>query len=524
MSAQLPQLPSGSLTDCLADDDFNEKLECENALILAVEQAESNDKFLTDTYESYSPLELALGRGYNKLAIKIMGKQNKESFLQSFKAVPDLFPRLLDFNEQDIPEELKPIIKNFRDRKILALLTGLQGRDTFFGITWEMEGHHDYQYVSKILFQLLAINKDKIMIAVEEEVMAEQQHGDALLIQDAIENTMVLMNDLQRLQALKEQEITPILVGTRVISGLHAEGFVISFVISGEQYLFVERESNRPGIIIYERSKDFDEETFNEFLVKAKKSSQGGLKTALDFEYYTNNTTASDFLSKKDDSKTREDLNYIPMSKQEKRNCTIASSEGLFLATLYSHLVPTFGHKEASELSRKCTEIIFKKNQVIEVSKLLKSKEISSQENLLGSIEFFKKLKERCESIGILDENLKLEFEKLQLALSPSSLSSASSSSSSSSSSNLSLQGTKKSTAIGQQYSQLIDDLSAEDNKNSILPMSNENRILYYAYLQHGVIPRGSQTQQQPSDTNNERKKSHERPKHGDKDDSEDDL
>ncbi len=93
------------------------------------------------------------------------------------------------------------------------------------------------------------------------------------------------------------------------------------------------------------------------------KSTQG-IDQAFDIEVYHTKTIQNGFFFRQ----VGKPESYIPMLRQSPYNCTTASSEGVFLATIYCNLVKRgFESSLAKELALKYSKQVFEINRKMEV-------------------------------------------------------------------------------------------------------------------------------------------------------------
>jgi len=361
----------------------------------------------------YSPLLLAIGRKYSSVITEILSKQSKDEFINSFKGYekyigdPGAFILKLDDLELEhktkFPAFVKEFILDLQDRKFLVLLLGAVGKSTFHGIEWEMQGHFNFLQVAKQLFKSQEVNHGKIIEKIK--LLAAEDLGDhqAAILCSSTKGVIELLAEspIREPQEIADDmnDIFPVLVGTRNPPALHAEGFVKYRNI----YLFVERSNPRePGVNVYNTTKEFDKKAFQEFLVLALKSAEGGLENALSFEYYAGNTTASRGFVK---------IHYIPMDKQEDYNCTIASPEGMLVASLFCALLKhSVDEQLALSLAKTYGELALQHHKMIEVKKfLLKeiNKDLSSETTAAVELKsFLTIIKDVLEKHHLLDPEI----------------------------------------------------------------------------------------------------------------------
>lgn len=453
MSTPLDEVPFKTLAEWIAriHEIQPDALLGENEIIRALSLYENvSDDFFNTSFEKFSSLAYAAARGYNKLAIKILEKQiTTEKFLAIFKA--DNFEAdngkilgiLLDIDEKIISEKFSPeiqkLIQDFCNRKILALLAGLEGQANFKGVSWILEGHHNYRKIGKKLFQLIYENKKEILISTEKimenklksekidtskiietklEQSIEPESEKLERIKKAIEKTIAIMNTLDTLQ--EDADIFPILAGTSNNTNGQPMLHAIGLVIFDKLYLCIDRTGDSPGITIFEKTASLEKEIlneFNEFIAKVKQSAEGGFETALDrnkyMDWFDADTEGKNFFTR---------IGHIRMLRQENKNCTVASAEGLFLATLYSHLIlEEFDHQEASQLSQTYSTIIFDTNKIIEIKKVLKKAITETDDKSLKELgEFLSLVNTQYMKSGFIDsdedlKNLFSTFEKILL-------------------------------------------------------------------------------------------------------------
>ncbi len=393
----------------------------ENSVIPYITAEPSGSANITMPFEGFSPLSFAIAQGYKQAVSEIIKKfTSEQQFLSSFIAndespqgtqeiLSGFFVQLLDFELSNCPEFIKNLVNDFYDCKITALLVGAVGLSKFHNIPWTMEGFHDFKKINGILLSLLFSNNQNIKTNLQHQIDQETDiiRNDIHILVKSWDETIVLMNNLQSNIKITGN-IIPVLVGTisktcEDNSVLHAEGFVwLKSINSKEEsnYLFVERSKpDRPGILIYKASIRFDENKFTHFLQKAQASAQGGLKTAISFEDYTENTTASGFFT---------EIGYINMPMQNEGNCTIASSEGIFLATLYAFLKEKGMDVDLAEkLSKKYTRLIFDANKTIQIIKLRQRATNTQNGNLLAFLQQIDDLNTQVSASGSQVEKLR---------------------------------------------------------------------------------------------------------------------
>ena len=326
--------------------------------------------FINQRHNGYSALWLALLRRYKKVCAKIMLPQmTADQFCENFKSteaenISYPFPVLLEFDIESLPPSVQSIASELFLRKKLALITSMEGSSKLFDISWEMEGHHDYSAVGKFYFESLSENAPFILDKLDP-LLLEISEDEKTASLACLNETMVSIKNIPQDTPDLTGTICPFLVGTKAgIQGLHAEGFVIY----NNEYLFLYVERSNPqksGIIGYKFDPDFvQSDEFHDFLKKVLSSTTGEIENALDFESYASYTTANDHFE--------ETGLYIEMSKQNKGNCTTASSEGIFVATLFCHLLEEgLTEKRAIELSKQCSEFFFRENKIVEIKKFL---------------------------------------------------------------------------------------------------------------------------------------------------------
>ncbi len=325
--------------------------------------------FINEKYLGYSILSLALIRKCKKICAKIMMHQmTVDQFCENFKSteasdISDSFPVLLEFDLESLPPSIRPIVSELFLRKKLALITSMEGPSQLSGISWEMEGHHNYSDASKFFFESLSKNEASVLEKIKNGSLKLESDEKEVALKCLNETLSLIKNTLQRTSGLTGN-ICPFLAGTRSGQNLHAEGFVIY----NNKYLFLYVERSNPrqsGIAGYKFEPGFVQtDSFNAFLEKVLKSTSGGIRNALDPETYETRTIYSGDLQKTE--------LYIPMSLQNAKDCTTASSEGIFVATLFCHLLERgLTEKRAIELSKQCSEFFFRENKIAEIKKFL---------------------------------------------------------------------------------------------------------------------------------------------------------
>lgn len=340
------------------------------------------EKYLKNNI-NLAPLVWAIFYSFNGIVVyliknKLTIQQFQESFIcdtsEAQAAASSLFIKLFEFDLNSFPENIKQIIENLKNRKMLALIAGVVGRSTISGIPWEHGGHHNYSFVSKLLFQMLASNNKQIMEAIDKTFNSNQQKE---LTKKAIEETFRLMQALPNSNF--QGKILPFLVGTsNGESALHAEGCVW---YPPKKYLMVDRSKYiKPGIEIYEATDKFNAVEFHTFL-KTLPASTEGAAYALDYEDgYLKFNIKGWFKS----------VDHIPMIRQNEENCTTASAEGLFLATLYCQLLELgLDSKSSIHRAKAITIQIFDTNRKLELEKMQKhasDKHDAELDNFLAEI------------------------------------------------------------------------------------------------------------------------------------------
>ncbi len=327
--------------------------------------------FINKRYQGYSTLSLALIRKYKKIALKTLAlPMTEDQFCENFKSkeAPDIidsFPVLLEFDLESLPPPAQPIVSEFFVRKKLALITSMEGSSKLFGISWEMEGYHSYSDASKFFFESLS-EKETVILEKIKNGSLELESDEKEVALTGLNETISLVKNILQGTSNLTGNICPFLAGTRSGKHLHAEGFVVY----KKKYLllYAERSNNQEsGITAYEFKPGFTEtDSFNDFLKRVLTSTKGEFRYILDSEYYLDNITRD---TTTDEPFKKTEL-YIPMPGQNKSDCTTASPEAIFVATLFCHLLErSITQEKAIELSKQCSEFFFKENKKIEIKK-----------------------------------------------------------------------------------------------------------------------------------------------------------
>ncbi len=382
---------------------------------LEKQDEQSRWTFINERYEGFSGLSLALGKGFKELSVKIIQSQRIEEFVASFKSddsdiqsyKADLFMGIVNLHAQMLPSAIQGIVEELSLRKKLSLITSMEGRSTLSGIPWTLEGYHNYQDVADMLFNAFSDREENLIKKLTGEILESEEDKKSIVL--GFSKTIFLMKKLKRKEIDLSSTIIPCLVGTKAANQLHAEGFVI-FNHNEQWFLFVERANHQEsGIIGYRVKPEFHDrfissQDFHNFIQKAIKSTKGVFEDALSYETYTDNTTTSGFLED-------EKFLYIPMSVQNPGDCTTASSEGLFLATVFCHLLENgFEEGKAIDLSKQYVEIFFKENKTIEIKDFLKSAlethESKSKDEKEEFLDFVDQIKTHAGKNGLVDDEL----------------------------------------------------------------------------------------------------------------------
>ena len=158
--------------------------------------------FLNAKHEGFSPLVWSLTNAYYEVAKEIIRRQNNtEEFIDSFKATGELQATAssflfltLDLDKNSFPEPIKKLIEELDDMKMAALLTESAGKADFYGIPWDMQGHHNYCYVSKKLFESISKNEENIQSAIKaDDTFQKLSDNQKKQLKESIESSITLM-------------------------------------------------------------------------------------------------------------------------------------------------------------------------------------------------------------------------------------------------------------------------------------------------------------------------------------------